>query len=41
MSVQPVADRYEGTTIETTDVGFTFGGGETEAAKHENLHTTC
>ena len=23
MSVQPVADRYEGTTIETTDVGFT------------------
>ena len=32
MSVQPVADRYEGTTIETTDVGFTFAGGETEAA---------
>ena len=31
MSVQPVADQYEGTTIETTGVGFTFGG-ETEAA---------
>ena len=30
--VQPVADRYEGTTTETTDVGFTFAGGETEAA---------
>ena len=32
MSVQPVADRYEDTTIETTDVGFTFARGETEAA---------
>ena len=32
MSVQPVADRYESTTIETTDVGFTYAGGETEAA---------
>ena len=32
MSVQPVADRYEGTTIETTDVRFTFVGGETKAA---------
>ena len=32
LSVQPVADQYEGTTIETTDVGFTFAGGETEAA---------
>ena len=32
MSVQPVADQYKGTTIETTDVGFTFAGGETEAA---------
>ena len=32
MSVQPVADQYEGTTIETADVGFTFAGGETEAA---------
>ena len=32
MRVQPVADRYEDTTIETTDVGFTFAGGETEAA---------
>ena len=32
MSVQAVADRYEGSTIETTDVGFTFAGGETEAA---------
>ena len=29
ISVQPKA---EGTTIETTDVGFTFAGGETEAA---------
>ena len=32
MSVHPVADQYEDTTIETTDVGFTFAGGETEAA---------
>ena len=32
MSVQPFADRYEGTTIETTDVGFTFAGDETQAA---------
>ena len=32
MSVQPVADQYEGTTIETTDVGITFASGETEAA---------
>ena len=32
MSVQSVACRYEGTTIETTDVVFTFAGGETEAA---------
>ena len=32
MSVQPIADRYEDTTIETTDVGFTFASGETEAA---------
>ena len=32
MSVQPVADRFEDTTIETTDVGFTFAGCETEAA---------
>ena len=32
LSVQPVADRYEDTTIELTDVGFTFAGGETEAA---------
>ena len=31
-SVQPVADQYEGNTIETTDVGFTFAGCETEAA---------
>ena len=27
-----MADQYEETTIETTDVGFTFAGGETEAA---------
>ena len=32
MSAQPVADRYEGTTVETTDVGFKFAGGGTEAA---------
>ena len=32
MTVQPVADRYEDTTIEMADVGFTFAGGETEAA---------
>ena len=32
MSVQPVADQYQGTTIEMTDVGFSFAGGETEAA---------
>ena len=32
LSVQSVADRYEDTTIETTDVGFTFACGETEAA---------
>ena len=32
MSVQRVADQYEGTTIETADVGFTFAGGETQAA---------
>ena len=27
-----VADQYEGTTIETIDVGFTFAGGEKESA---------
>ena len=32
LSVQTVADRYEDTTIDTTDVGFSFAGGETEAA---------
>ena len=32
MSVQPVADQHEGTKIGTTDVGFAFAGGETEAA---------
>ena len=32
MSIQHVADQHEDTTIETTDVGFTFAGGETEAA---------
>ena len=32
MSIQSVADQYEDTTIETTDVGFTFAGGETKAA---------
>ena len=31
-SIKPAADQYEDTTIETTDVGFTFAGGETEAA---------
>ena len=32
MNIQPVADQYEDTTIETTDVSFTFAGGATEAA---------
>ena len=32
MSIQPVVDQYEDTTIETTDVGFTFAGGKTEVA---------
>ena len=32
MSIQQVAGQFEGTTIETTDLGFTFAGGETEAA---------
>ena len=32
MSVHQVADECEDTTIETTDVGFTFAGGESEAA---------
>ena len=32
MSAQPVADQYEGTTFETTDISFTFARGETEAA---------
>ena len=32
MSVQPVAAQYEDTTVETTDVGRTFAGAETEAA---------
>ena len=32
MSVQPVADQYEGTTIETIDVGSTFAGGATGAS---------
>ena len=38
VSVQPVADQCEGTTIETTDVGFRWwrNGG----SKHENLKTT-
>ena len=39
LSVQPIADRYEDTSIETTDVDVRWrrnGGNE-----HENLHTTC
>ena len=32
MSIQAVPDQYEDTATETTDVGFTFAGGETEAA---------
>ena len=36
LSVQPVADRYEDAAIEATDVGFTFAGGETEAANTKN-----
>ena len=39
MSVQPVADQYEDTTIGTTDVGFTFAGRETEAASTKSLET--
>ena len=35
MCIQPVADQYEGTTIEMTAVGFTFAGGETEPASTE------
>ena len=31
-SVQPVADQCDKATIEMTDVGFPFAGGETEAA---------
>ena len=38
ISVQPVADRYEGTTIESTDVGFTFAGGETELQTRTFAH---
>ena len=38
MRVQSVADRHEDTTIETTDVGFTFAGGETEAANTKSAH---
>ena len=30
-SVEPVVDQYGDTTIEPTDVGFTFAGGETKA----------
>ena len=40
MSIQPVVDQYEDTTIETTDVGFTFAGGETDAASTKSLYTT-
>ena len=32
MSIQPVADQCEDTTFEPIYVGFTFTGGETEAA---------
>ena len=32
MRIQPAADQYEDTAIETTDMGFTSAGGETEAA---------
>ena len=32
MSIQAVADQHEDTTIETTNIGFTFAGSETEAA---------
>ena len=31
-SVQSVTDQYEETTVETTDVGCTVAGGETEVA---------
>ena len=30
---QPMVDQYEDTTVETTDVGCTFAGGETHAAR--------
>ena len=33
----PVADQYEGTTIETTDVGFTFVGGRNGGSKHSSV----
>ena len=38
-SVQPVVDQYEDTTMEMTDIGFTFASGETEAASTKNLDT--
>ena len=40
MSVQPVADQDEGTTIETTDVGFYVRWWRNRGSKHENLYTT-
>ena len=39
-SVQPVADRYEGTMIETADVGFTFADGERRHQARESVHHT-
>ena len=40
MSVQPVADQYEGTTIETTNVGIHVRWWRNGGSKHENLYTT-
>ena len=40
LSVQPVADRYEDTTIETTDVGFHVRRRRDGGSEHENLCTT-
>ena len=37
ISVQPKADQYEGTTIETTDVGFYVCWWRNGSVKHEHL----
>ena len=40
MRIQPTADQYEDTTIETTDVRFTFRWRRNGGGKHDNLHAT-